>query len=100
MNCGERLKALREQKGFTQRELAAQVDMYFTSISKIENGERKLTLEEAVRVSEVLGVDLKEIAGLETAYKEDVSFLTRETAKGYLTALRIIVTDLETKIYA
>lgn len=38
MNLSERLKNLREQKGFTQEALAAETGLRLATISRLENG--------------------------------------------------------------
>jgi transcriptional regulator with XRE-family HTH domain len=56
MIYGERLKKYRLARDMTQEELSAQTGILATSISRIEHGTRKLALEEAVRIAEVLRI--------------------------------------------
>ncbi len=62
---GERVKTYRVARGMSQEELATQTGMLNTTISKIEHGQRKVTLDEAVRLAEVLRVTLAQLAGVE-----------------------------------
>lgn len=64
MNCGARVRAYREGQKMSQETLARETGIVASSISKIENGHRKLTLEEAVRVAAALMVCLEELAGV------------------------------------
>jgi len=65
MAYGERIRRYREALGITQDELAKYADIPSTSISRIEHGARKVTLEEAVRIAEILRIDLLELAGVQ-----------------------------------
>jgi transcriptional regulator with XRE-family HTH domain len=73
--------------GMTQEELAEQTGIVASSISKIEHGARKVSLEEAVRFAEVFRISLLELAGLseETiprhGYKEEVKTLANQCAQ-------------------
>jgi len=62
---GKRLQYLRQEKGYSQRDLAKKVLMDFTYLSKIENGKmdppRKKVIE---KLAEILGADLNELLGL------------------------------------
>lgn len=55
---GKRLKTLRLEKGFTQKELACRVSggLDYTYIGKIERGEQFPSLKILVRIGEALGV--------------------------------------------
>jgi transcriptional regulator with XRE-family HTH domain len=64
MLYGGRIRAYRESMGMTQEELAEQTGIVASSISKIEHGTRKVTLEEAVRFAEVLHISLLQLAGI------------------------------------
>lgn len=64
MLYGARIRLYRESMAMTQEELAQQTDIVASSISKIEHGTRKVTLEEAVRFAEVFHISLPELAGI------------------------------------
>lgn len=53
---GERLRALRRQKGLTQHELGSICDIAAPSISAIENGGIELGMDRAERLGKALGV--------------------------------------------
>jgi len=56
---GEKLHTLRQQKGLTLKELTEQLGMSaYSHISKIENGEKKPSLELAFKISRYFGVSL------------------------------------------
>lgn len=67
MACGDRLRQYRERCEMTQDQLGKKADIPSTTISRMENGSRKITLDEAVRLAEVLQVSLAALAGMEEA---------------------------------
>jgi len=58
-NFGLNLKEIRESKGLSQLDLASEVNVEKTSISRIENGRTNITLITAVKLSKALDVKLK-----------------------------------------
>ena len=55
---GMRLKELRKQKGWTQKELANQIDIRFAQLNKYECGMHIPPIEKLVQLGDVLGVTL------------------------------------------
>lgn len=51
------LKKCRLEKGLTVRQLGVLLDEPFQSVSKIENGQRNLTVHEYTQYCEVMGID-------------------------------------------
>lgn len=66
----ERLKHYRKLCKMSQEELAKQLGVPLNTISKIEHGARKVTLDEAVQLAEVLGISLADLAGMPYAGEE------------------------------
>ncbi len=65
MLFGERLRELRKQKDFTQRELGAKVGVDFTYISKIENGHMPPPSEKTIlKLAQALDADGDELLRL------------------------------------
>ena len=56
-NLGSRIKKVRLELGYSQDQLAKELDLDRVTISKIENGERKLKAEEVVHLSRFFNVD-------------------------------------------
>lgn len=52
----ECIKQSRQEAGLTQAELAKRVGLQQSSISRIENGKRPLTVDQLWRMAQVLGV--------------------------------------------
>lgn len=64
------LKELREGKGMSQTELAAQVGLKQTTISQYEKGSRKPDLAKAKKLSDALGISLDDFSCLITFQNE------------------------------
>ena len=67
MSLGARIKELRRQRGFTQRQLAEKVGVDFTYLSKIENDRLEhtpsiKTLQDLARALDVDELELMELA--------------------------------------
>ncbi len=69
MSYGERLRQAREAKKMTQEQLATATGICASTISKMEKpGKgRKITIDEAVRLTQALGVSLEQLAGITDA---------------------------------
>lgn len=58
----KKLKELRKAKGFTQEQMAKLLGYKDKSgYCQLENGDVKMTLEKAIKISKILGADIKEI---------------------------------------
>ncbi|MBC8415863.1 MAG: DUF4065 domain-containing protein [Candidatus Cloacimonetes bacterium] len=55
---GKRIKSLREEIGFSQEQLADNLELRREAISNIENGKRKATVEELSKISKILNISL------------------------------------------
>lgn len=66
---GQRLRAAREEKGLTVRELGRQARVRYSTISEVENGHRRrIHTDEARRLARVLGVGVDYLIG---TFEED-----------------------------
>jgi transcriptional regulator with XRE-family HTH domain len=69
---GERVRALRRERGLTLDLLAGQSGVSRAMISKLERGEKNPTLVVAAKVAEGLGVSLSQLVGVEERKEVDV----------------------------
>lgn len=60
---GERLRAIREQRGYSQGKLARLLGSHAQSISQIERGIRGLTVQQVVKLARALEISADEILG-------------------------------------
>lgn len=58
---GSRVASLRKQKGFTQEQLADEIEVHRTYIGFIEQGRRNPTILNIRRIAKALGINLKEV---------------------------------------
>ena len=57
-NIGQRIKELREQANLRQGQVAAYLDVDQSFLSKIESGERSISVDQLERLAELYGCDL------------------------------------------
>lgn len=62
-----KIRELREEKGLTQKELAALIGNVQRNISNWENGSHEPDCESIVKLADVFGVSLDELFGRDTA---------------------------------
>ena len=77
---GATIKEQLDDRGMSQKEFAARLDMSEKHISKLINGEVQLTMEMAVRLEMVLGVPAKFWNNLEASYREKLIKVATENA--------------------
>ena len=58
---GKRLRALREERGWSQEEFADRAGLHRTYVSAVERGVRNPTLSVLERLSKALGVSMTEL---------------------------------------
>lgn len=74
---GERLRAVRIERGVSQVELAKLLGTFQTTISAIERGTRGLTLQQAIRIADALGASPDDILGARKEAKGVASLADR-----------------------
>lgn len=57
---GHRLRALRQQRGFTQEEMAERAELHATYIGQVERGEKNLTLVSLEKILTALEISFSE----------------------------------------
>lgn len=61
MQTYEKLRAMRQCKGWTQEETAEKLNWAINSYRKIEQGKASIKLEKLQKIAEVMGVDVEEL---------------------------------------
>jgi HTH-type transcriptional regulator, competence development regulator len=80
MEFGRRLRDLRKQKQVSQRDLAAQVGIDFTYLSKIEGGRSAPPSEDVIRhIAQVLEADENELINLAGKVPKDLKTVLEES---------------------
>jgi transcriptional regulator with XRE-family HTH domain len=65
-NFGQRLKALRQQAGLTQEQLAEAADISVDFLSLVERGINAPSFENLERLAKVLGIPVRELFNFDT----------------------------------
>ena len=65
MLIGERIKQMRQSRGMTQQMLADECDIEKPNLSRIENGNTNPTVKSLWKISNALGVKLKDLVDVE-----------------------------------
>lgn len=78
MKFNDRLKTLRDDRGFTQRQLAEVLNITVSSVSHYENGSRQPGIEVLIRMADVLNVSVDYLVG-----SADTNILPEEMNKQY-----------------
>lgn len=73
MSLAENLKAYREQKGLLQKEVANNVGVHPSNYSKMEKGERDVSIEVADKLAGFYGVTLDELVHMEGAVPNEIT---------------------------
>lgn len=58
---GNRIKYLREEKGFSQQDLAARCDFEKSNMSRIEAGKTNLTIKTVYKICSALNIKISDI---------------------------------------
>lgn len=61
MQLGQRIRAFRKLKGFTQQELAGQSGISLAVLGAIERGNRQVEDQILIKISDCLGISLQEL---------------------------------------
>lgn len=81
MTVGERIKELREKRGFTQNRLADWAGVSQTHLRRVELGEADITVGHLRLICDALGVSLSEFFAQTGDTEDDLAVLSHLTAK-------------------
>lgn len=79
MDLAQNLKALREQKGLLQKEVANAVDVHPSNYSKMEKGERDVSIEVADKLAKFFGVTLDELVHMNGKVPDEITIVDKST---------------------
>ncbi len=76
MKIGTRIKSLRKEKGWSQREMAAQLGLSYSTYSNYENNYRTPDTVTLQKIASILGVELWDLLGINEniAKKSEISY--------------------------
>lgn len=72
-HIGKTIKTLREQKGMTQQQFAELIHMHRSNYSKVESGERDLSLEAVGTIARHFGMSIDALVNAEGDVPDEVT---------------------------
>lgn len=79
MNIGENIRKIREDKGFTQQQIADLVGMHRSNYSKVETAQRELSISALAKVAKFFEMSLDELVNFEGNAPKEVTLEDRTT---------------------
>jgi transcriptional regulator with XRE-family HTH domain len=76
---GGRIRALRDQLNFSQEKLAQSIGINRVSLSQIENGERKISVEELTKLAKLFNISLDNLLDLKAEIKVELATETDDS---------------------
>ncbi|MFQ5963237.1 MAG: helix-turn-helix domain-containing protein [Candidatus Scalinduaceae bacterium] len=77
VKIGHRIRELREQSGISQQKLADRLTVSRPTISQIENGERRISADELIKLSKIFDISVDSLLDL----KKEPEVILKETKK-------------------
>lgn len=81
MNIAENLKSYREQKGLLQKEVANAVGVHPSNYSKMEKGERDVSIEIADKLAKYFGITLDELVHMSEQVPKEVTIVDKSVSE-------------------
>lgn len=94
---GIRLKTLREQKGYTQAELASKLHVTPQSVSGYENNIQSPPLDTALKICTILNTSLDSLVNLDTRFQLNISNFSPTKRELIARFIRLMEETEETK---
>ncbi len=71
-NFGEKIRLIREEKGYLQEAVASEIGLSVSGYGKIERGQTELTVNKAFEISKVLGVSAYKILDISETNNQEI----------------------------
>lgn len=81
MNIADNLKTYREQKGLLQKEVANAVNVHPSNYSKMEKGERDVSIEVADKLAKYFGITLDELVHMSEQVPKEVTIVDKSVSE-------------------
>ena len=72
MNIGLNIKKIREEKSLTQQQIAELINMHRSNYSKIENGQREISVEALSKIAQYFGMTVDQIINFDGGIPQEV----------------------------
>ncbi len=99
MRLHEKIAELRHKKGLTQQQMAEKIHMKKGSYGKLERGERQLKIPRLEKIAVALGIELKELLGVDEKIVFHASFHDHSGCQNenfYVNSAKEMAHELET----
>ena len=73
MSVGDNIKKIREQKELTQQQIAELISMHRSNYSKIESGQREISVEALNKIARFFGMSIDQIVNFDGATPQEVT---------------------------
>ncbi len=81
MNVGKNIKRLREDRGIKQHEIADLIGMHRSNYSKIENGQRDISIAALDKIAAFFNITIDQLVHLENDLPKEVSVEDKTTVE-------------------
>ena len=81
MNVGQNIKRLREDRGIKQNEIADLIGMHRSNYSKIENGQREISITALDKIASYFNITLDELVHMGEDLPKEVSIEDKTAAE-------------------
>lgn len=98
MNIGKHIKKIREQKGLMQKEVAVAGKLQASNYSKIESGQRDISIESLTGIAKLFGMTVDEVIHFEGKIPKEVK-IENKTANEKLRLIEQLEDDDKNAIY-
>lgn len=72
-HIGKTIKTIREEKGLTQQQIAELVNMHRSNYSKVESGERDLSIDAINKVAKFFGMSIDELVNFDGKIPNEIT---------------------------
>ena len=73
MDVGLNIKRLREEKGYTQQQIAELINMHRSNYSKIESGQREISIDALDKIAKHFGMTIDQIVHMDGDVPKEVT---------------------------
>lgn len=73
MSLGDNIKKIREQKSVTQQQIAELISMHRSNYSKIESGQREISVEGLNKIAKFFGMSIDQIVNFDGVAPHEVT---------------------------
>ena len=73
MNVGQNIKKIREDKNLTQQQIAELIHMHRSNYSKIESGQREISIDAIDKIAKYFGMTIDQIVNFDGAIPQEIT---------------------------